>query len=141
MNLREFLKKHPANDNKGFGIFVKQRREELGISLDEFEELSEIYKPFLIDIENCQREAPLNYLEVYQEILQIPNEDADLLLDLAYCSRLNHPDINQYLAKTPKARELLRYAISENFSDEEFANILSTVIKNNQTEDVEHENC
>lgn len=140
MNLKEFLRKHPATDNKGFGLFVKQRREELGISLDEFEELSEIYKPFLIDIENCQREAPLNYLGVYQYILQIPNTEADLFLDLAYCSRLNHPDINQYLSRTPKARELLRLAISKDFSDEEFSNILSTIAKNNKTEDAELEN-
>ena len=101
MNVKEFLKENPANSDKKFGMFVEQRRLELGITLREFSELSEISTTYLFDIEKGQRFAPINYLDVYGKILQINQDEIDLFLDLAYCTRHNHPDINDYIMQNP----------------------------------------
>ncbi len=132
MNIRDFLKLHPAVDDKGFGQFVEQRRLELGITLREFAEMSTISTTYLFDIEKGQRYAPLNYLDVYSEILKINKEDNDLFLDLAYSTRKNHPDINEYICQTPKAREFLRLAKRLNLSDEELSSIILSLPKANQ---------
>ena len=127
MNLKEFLKLNPPNNDKGFGVFVKQRREELGLTLKDFADLSGISTPYLCDIENGERYAPLNYLDVYQEILQLPQADTELFLDLAYCTRHNHPDINNYLNDHPKAREFLRIAKRKNLSDKDLTDLILSV--------------
>ena len=139
MNIREFLKTTPANNETAFGKFVKQRREVLGLTLRDFEDLSKISKAYLCDIENGQRYAPLNYLDIYSEILKINKEDNDLFLDLAYSTRGIHPDINEYLNETPKAREFLRIAKRLNLSDKELSNIILSLPKAKQTNNYEEE--
>jgi len=137
MNIKEFLKENPANSDKRFGMFVEQRRLELGITLREFSELSDISTTYLFDIEKGQRFAPINYLDVYGKILQINEDENDLFLDLAYCTRKNHPDINEYLNNHPNARKFLRIAKRKNLSDEELSKLILSI--NHEKEDEEFE--
>ena len=134
MNLTNFLKAHNINNETTFGSFVSQRREELGVSLSTFEELTKIPTQFLIEIENGSREAPLSYLKDYQQILDISDKEYKLFLDIAYCTRKNHPDINDFVNNSPKIREFLRLAISKNISEEKISQLISN-LKNNNLED------
>ena len=124
MKIKEFLKENPANSELSFGLFVKQRRKELNITLKEFAEMSGISIAYLCDVENGQRYAPFNHLNAYQNILQIDKDDSDLFLDLAYCTKHSHPDINEYVLQNPKLREFLRLAKHNNLSDEELTNLI-----------------
>lgn len=137
MNIKDFLIKHPPIDDKVFGMFVEQRRNELGITLRQFAEETGISTTFLFDIEKGHRYAPINYLDSYQKILRISDSDYELFLDLAYCTRHNHPDINKYLSTTPKAREFLRIAKRKNLSDEELSSLILSLKNNKPCEDKE----
>jgi len=143
MNLTSFLQENKIDNEKSFGLFVNQRRNELGISISEFEKLTKIPCFFLEEIESGERSAPLNYLPIYQQILEIPDNEADMLLDLAYCTIKNHPDINDYVLNSPKLREFLRLANEQNLPDETLQQLILLMQKNklNQTLTAEEEPC
>lgn len=119
------LDKNISNRDK-FGVYLRERRLELGMSLRYFSGLLGLTPAYISDIESGNRLAPIKSLEKIIDILKIEKEDINAFYDLAGCTHGNWQDINEYLAKTPNARKVLRLAKDKNLSDEE----LSTMIYN-----------
>ena len=126
--------KNISNRDK-FGVYLKEKRLELGMSVRYFAALLEVSPAYISDIENGNRVAPSNYLNKMIEILKIDEKDLEFFYDLAGCSKSNWPEINEYLGKTPNARKFLRLAKAKGLSDEEVSSmILSTIEDSNSQE-------
>ena len=113
MKLQEFMKleENRILDERTFGRYVRQRREELGISVRGL--AGELGKTpaYISDIEKGNRYAPMKFLDDLQRVLQISDDESLLFRDLASASRGNqYEDINPYLGKSQLARVALRKA-------------------------------
>lgn len=129
-----FLDKNISNRDK-FGVYLRGRRLEIGMSLRYFSGLLGLTPAYISDIENGNRLAPTKKLDEIIKILKIENEEINYFYDLAGCSRENWSDINEYLAKTPNARRFLRLAKERNLSDEELSStILNMIDKSSELE-------
>ena len=121
MTLKDFLFHDRVQDERSFGRFVRQRREELGKSVRGFSQEIGITAVYLSDIERGNRYAPKAYLEALRTGLQIPEEDKCAFEDLASASRgFRYEDINPYLGMQPLARVALRKARDLNIPDEKW---------------------
>ena len=127
MDLTQFLKSQPANSKYVFGAFVKNRREELGISLEQFEDVTRIPTFYLEEIEAGERQAPFQLLDSYKEILQIKESEIYDFEDLAFCTIEHHPDIDTFLLSSPEARKLVRTIMYSKFSMQDYSKLLETV--------------
>ena len=121
------LDKNISNRDK-FGVYLRERRLELGMSLRYFSGLLSLTPAYISDIESGNRLAPIKSLEKIIDILKIEKEDINAFYDLAGCTHGNWQDINEYLVKTPNARKFLRLAKDKNLSDEELSTIIYNMI-------------
>lgn len=116
--------KNISNRDK-FGVYVKDRRIELGMSLRYLSGLLEFSPAYMSDIENGNRPAPINHLDDMIKALKVEENEIDYFHDLAGSSHGYWPDINEYLGKMPHARKFLRIARDNNISEEEIYNLIT----------------
>ena len=118
-----------------FGIYVRTRREELGIKLRDFAKILNIAPAYLSDIEKGNRTAPLNHLEIIARELKVEESELEFFYDIAGCTHGNWPELNEYLASNRSAREAVRLARDKGLSEEEFLEmVLKLGEENEQTE-------
>lgn len=128
MNVRDFLVKHPAQDERTFGIFLRQRREELGLTLRELASKIQVTAAYLSDIEKGNRRAPINYIGELGVALGITGDERLLFEDLANVThKMACPDMEPYLRNKEIARVALRKARDRDISDEKWAEILRII--------------
>ena len=133
MDLKEYLQQNTADDKLSFGRFVRQRREELGLTVRGFAQDLGITAAYLSDIEKGNRYAPKAFLEKLRVGLRIPAEDMRDFEDLASATRgFQYEDINPYLGKQPLARVALRKARDLNISPEEWQAFIDRMDSSNQ---------
>ena len=112
-----------------FGFYVRERRQELGISVRAMAEMLGISPAYLSDIEKGNRMAPIDYLDQIAAILAIEEDEREFFVDLSGCSHSNWPEINEYLAKTKEARTAIRLARDYGLSEDEFLAIVVTYLE------------
>lgn len=128
MNVRDFLVNHPAQDERTFGIFLRQRREELGLTLRELASKLQVTAAYLSDIEKGNRRAPMNYIGELGVALEITGDERLLFEDLANIThKMACPDMEPYLRNKEIARVALRKARDRDISDEKWAEILRII--------------
>lgn len=115
--------------NLPFGEFVKQRRESLGKTIRAFAAEVKMSPAYLCDIENGNRRAPERYLENFANALGITKtEELNSFYDLAGVSKNGqHSDINGYIETLPSARMALRTAKDNNFTDEDWLELIKYI--------------
>ena len=118
-----------------FGVYVKARRIELGMTVRDLANALNFSPAYISDIENGNRAAPLKHLKQVARLLKIDKEEIDAFYDIAGCAHLNWPDINEYLAKIPNARKAIRLARDMNLSEQEFLQIISIMASENEQTD------
>jgi transcriptional regulator with XRE-family HTH domain len=120
VNLKEIMVS-PGVDERTFGQFVRQCREEKGYSVRAFAKILGCSAAYLSDIEKGNRYAPKKYLDKIFEVLDLPETDRQDFEDLAGATRgFLYEDINSYMGQQPLARVALRTAMEENASDEDW---------------------
>lgn len=128
MNLRDYINSIPVQDERTFGQFLRQRREELGLTVRGFAKDIDMMPSYLSDVEKGNRRAPMKCLEKIRILLEIPETEKQLFEDLATATRGNGcPDINPYLDKKEIARVALRKARDRDISDEKWEEILKII--------------
>ncbi len=133
MDIKSFLSENPNLDERSFGQFIRQRREELGKTVRGFAAELDITPAYLSDIEKGNRYAPKNYLDKLKEVLKISKDDEQEFEDLASVSRgSSFEDINCYLGKTRMARVALRRARDSQISDDEWEEFIKNIDKSNK---------
>lgn len=118
-----------------FGFFVRERRQELGISVRAMAEMLGISGAYLSDIEKGNRMAPLDHLDQMAAILKIEEDEKEFFVDLSGCSHSNWPEINEYLAKTKGARTAIRIARDYGVSEDEFLAIIVAYIEEREKQE------
>lgn len=124
MNILEFFDQTKYPKNKAFGTFVKSRRKELGYTIQNLADKTNLSTTYIFDIENSNRNAPIKHLQTLMTVLQVTQEQTDLFMDLAGMSTGHYPDITEYLNDKPHAREFLRVAKRKNLSGEEVLQVV-----------------
>ena len=133
MDIILFLSENPNLDERSFGQFIRQRREELGKTVRGFAAELDITPAYLSDIEKGNRYAPKNYLDKLKEVLKISEDDEQEFEDLASVSRgSSFEDINCYLGKTRMARVALRRARDSQISDDEWEKFINDIDKSSK---------
>ena len=133
MDIKLFLSENPNLDERSFGQFIRQRREELGKTVRGFAAELDITPAYLSDIEKVNRYAPKNYLDKLKEVLKISEDDEQEFEDLASVSRgSSFEDINCYLGKTRMARVALRRARDSQISDDEWEKFINDIDKSSK---------
>ncbi len=121
MTLTEFLLTNTETDRFSFGKFVRQRREELGMSVRTLAGELELTPAYISDIEKGNRSAPKSKFDELRELLRISEAESTDFADLASATRNNqYEDINPYLGRQPLARVALRKARDYNISDDQW---------------------
>lgn len=107
-------------DNRDkFGVYLRERRLELGMSVRYFAGLLGVSPTYISDIERGNRTAPTNfYLKQIIKLLEVNDEEIEYLYDLAGCTHLNWPEINDYLKDKPYARRALRVVRDKGLTEE-----------------------
>lgn len=120
MNLKEIMAS-PNVDKYTFGAFVRECREQKGLSVRSFAKILGCSAAYLSDIEKGNRYAPKKYLDKIFETLGLPEEDRQDFEDLAGATRgFLYEDINSYMGQQPLARVAMRTAMESNASDEDW---------------------
>lgn len=128
MNVRDFLANNPDQDERTFGIFLRQRREELGLTLRGLAGKLQVTAAYLSDIEKGNRRAPKNYMGALGIALEISEDERLLFEDLANVThKMACPDMEPYLRNKEIARVALRKARDRDISDEKWAEILRII--------------
>ena len=131
MNLTEFMNLETDNkalDEKTFGRFVRQRREELGITVRGLAEMLKLTPAYISDIEKGNRYAPTKFLGELRDALKVTETEALVFEDLASASRGNqYEDINPYLGEKTLARVALRKARDIGISDEQWQAFINSM--------------
>lgn len=134
MTLKEFLLTNSEIDRFSFGQFVRQRREELGMSVRNLAGELELTPAYISDIEKGNRSAPKSKFDELRKLLGIPEEDATDFADLASATRNNQfEDINPYLGRQPLARVALRKARDYNISADQWKNFIDQMQPSDDT--------
>ncbi|MBE7076065.1 MAG: helix-turn-helix domain-containing protein [Clostridiales bacterium] len=126
--IKEYIKAGDPRSYRVFGRFLRERRQEAGKTLCSFADDLNISPTYLSDIEKGNRPVPDRLIDQLKGMLVISKEEEPYFYDLAYSSRCNHPDINEYLERTPSARMFLRLAMRKNLSDEEFMQYFNKMV-------------
>lgn len=130
MELKEYLKENTNLDDRSFGRFVRQRREELGLTVRGMAAELDMTPAYLSDIEKGNRYAPTKHMDKLRKLLKVLDDDEQAFLDLASANRGNqYEDINPYLGKQPLARVALRKARDLNLSDEQWKAFIKAMDK------------
>lgn len=120
MDLKKLMKS-PNVDKNTFGAFVRECREQKGLSVRAFAKILGCSAAYLSDIEKGNRYAPKKYLDKIFEALGLPEEDRQDFEDLAGATRgFLYEDINSYMGQQPLARVAMRTAMESNASDEDW---------------------
>ena len=131
MNLTEFMNLETDNkalDEKTFGRFIRQRREELGITVRGLASELELTPAYISDIEKGNRYAPTKFLDKLRETLMVPEAEKQTFEDLASASRGNqYEDINPYLGQSSLARVALRKARDIGISDSQWEEFIKSM--------------
>lgn len=122
------INKDYANKDK-FGIYIKWRRMQLGLTVRDFAEKLNLSVGYMCDIENGKRTAPIKCISQMIQLLNIENNERNYFYDLVGSTHSNWSDINEYLQQMPNAREFLRLAQTKNLSDEEISSIILSLDK------------
>lgn len=124
MKLKELMMSNTV-DEKSFGQFVRECREERGHSVRAFAQMLGCSAAYLSDIEKGNRYAPKNYMDKIFEVLGLPEEDRQDFEDLAGATRgFQFEDINQYFGEQPLARIAMRKAMQRKPSDDYWMNFI-----------------
>ena len=134
MKPSDILFDNKYSNTKKLGIYVKNRRNELGLTIKDFAEKSNLSPAYICDIENGKRTAPLNYIQRSIDILKIEKNEINYFYDLAGLAHTNWKDLNEYFNKTPNARKFLRISKNLGLTDNEIAEIILSHKKINHTE-------
>ncbi len=111
-----------------FGEFIRDRRDELGLSVRKMAENLGMTPVYLSDIERGNRHAPTKFLEKLAEELKISKFEEQDFYDLAAATRgFLYEDINPYLGQQPLARIALRKARDLNISDEQWIEFIEKI--------------
>ena len=112
-----------------FGEFVKQRREELKMTMRDFAEKVDISPAYLCDIEKGNRSAPTLRLKEMIEVLKINEDEVVDFKDLAYKSKnALVPELIHYLINSKEARKAMRVLIDKEVNGEQFLEIVENNI-------------
>lgn len=114
MTLKEFLAENEELTEKSFGQFVRQKRKELGLTIQNLADIFEISYTYMESIEHGVRSVPVKMINKIAIVLQITNDEKMEFLDLAYQSRGTcSPDLIEYLIANKTARNNLRRDMKE----------------------------
>lgn len=128
MTLKEFLQAQKELDRFSFGQFMRQRREELGMSVRGLAGELDLTPAYISDIEKGNRSAPKSKFDELRKLLAISDEEATDFADLASATRgYQYEDINPYLGKKQIARVALRIARDYDISDEEWMSFIRKI--------------
>ena len=109
-----------ALNHLSFGAFIKQRREDLGISLRTLAKDLDVSSVYIFDIETGNKYAPSNeefLTKLFRNLNITPSEEEDLRIMI----KINRKDgIDDYLIKQPLAKVALRLAENADVSDDEW---------------------
>ena len=120
---------------KDFGQYIKLKRKQNNIGLRDLAYTIGISPAYLCDIENGNRCAPLKHLSNLINALKLDKFEIVEFLDLAYSTRGNFLDINEYLQATPMARLAVRTAMQHNLTGDEFLQCVLQLKNNTKQED------
>ena len=111
-----------------FGEYVKQRRENLNITMRDFAEKLQISPTYLCDIEKGNRKPPEKHLDKFAEVLQVTEtEELDAFYESAGLSKKQHIDITAYIDNLPSARVALRTAKNNHYTDADWAKLVEII--------------
>ena len=128
MDLTEFMKLQSVRDERTFGKFVRQRRNELGVSLRDFAAQLGMTAAYLSDIEKGNRNPPVKFAGKMRGLLRISEEEYAAFDDLVYSSRdSSFRDLKPYFESSSMARAAMRKARDVNLSDEKWAEIIRSM--------------
>ena len=116
-------------DKFTFGKCIRQQREEVGLSLRNVASNIGISAAYLSDIEKGQRYAPvsngdLSLIYKLLKVLNVPEEQFDSVIDMAYSTHGCHKDIVDYLSGCEKARKFIRCASVLQLNDDDWNELL-----------------
>ena len=115
------------NDRQIFGVFLKEKRNERVITLRVMAEAIGVGYGYYSDFESGRRAIPaeLEFLDKIITVLQLSDEDAKKLYDLAGRAReAAPPDLTGYINTTERARIALRVA-KEKATDEDWERFIN----------------
>lgn len=113
-----------------FGEFIKEKRQNKGITLRAFADMVEIAPAYMSDIEKSKRNAPTQeILEKMIKVLELSNEDANELFDLAASSKdAIAQDLKEYVSGNQNVRAALRKAKDLKLGDDEWIKIIEEMV-------------
>lgn len=121
--------------NEAFGIYIRQRREELGLSLRFVAQQIGMAPAYLSDVERGHRYAPPDkFLTALEQVLEITPAQKDEFYDLAgKCRNDGYPDLREYIDSTDIARVALRRARDYKISDRQWQAFIDSMVKNDDS--------
>lgn len=113
-----------------FGEFIKEKRQNKGITLRAFADMIGIAPAYMSDIEKSKRNAPTQeILEKMVKVLELSNEEANELFDLAASSKdAIAQDLKEYVSDNQNVRVALRKAKDLNLGDDEWIKIIEEMV-------------
>lgn len=113
-----------------FGEFIKEKRQNKGITLRAFADMVEIAPAYMSDIEKSKRNAPTQeILEKMIKVLELSNEEANELFDLAASSKdAIAQDLKEYVSGNQNVRAALRKAKDLKLGDDEWIKIIEEMV-------------
>ena len=120
-------------DKFTFGKCIRQQREENGMSLRSVASNIGISASYLSEIEKGYRYAPISNIDIIYrllKVLNVPEEQTEFVLDMAYSTHGCHKDIVNYLSECEKARKFIRCACELELSDDDWNSLLEQLKKN-----------
>ena len=113
-----------------FGEFIKEKRQEKGITLRAFADMIDIAPAYMSDIEKAKRNAPTQeILDKMVSVLGLSQEEANELYDLAASSKdAIAQDLKEYVCDNQNVRVALRKAKDLNLGDDEWIKIIEEMM-------------
>lgn len=113
-----------------FGEFIKEKRQNKGITLRAFADMIDIAPAYMSDIEKYKRNAPTQeILEKMVKVLELSNDEANELFDLAASSKnAIAQDLKEYVSDNQSVRVALRKAKDLNLGDDERIKIIEEMM-------------
>lgn len=113
-----------------FGEFIKEKRQNKGITLRAFADMIDIAPAYMSDIEKSKRNAPTQeILEKMVKVLDLSNDETNELFDLAANSKdAIAQDLKEYVSDNQNVRVALRKAKELNLGDDEWIRIIEEMV-------------
>lgn len=113
-----------------FGEFIKEKRQNKGITLRTFADKVGIAPAYMSDIEKSKRNAPTQeILEKMIIVLELSDDEANELFDLAASSKnAIAQDLKKYVSDNQNVRVALRKAKDLNLGDDEWIKIIEEMM-------------